>query len=206
MKAVRVNFSRPPLATDCVKGVVDFLSEPQFEPYAAFTMDPSNFGRKVSRIDRSSRIPLPIVSGAHCIFSVSSVGELLQSFDFSARNQLHFAHYVQRFADCFCEERILQPLFQHVLNAGLIEKLPTDSVDGDIRYHVWDMDTDDTARFRLDRARRIFERAGICKQKPAHAAELSVVSHASGSIIARIWAFILVIFLHCKSFFESFAS
>ena len=208
MRALQVNFSRPPLATDCVKGVVDFLSVPQFEPFAAFTMDPSNFGRKISRVDESSCIPLPVVSGTHFIFSGSTVCELVQqSFDFSARNQLHFAQYVQRFADCFREERILQPLFQHILNAGLIQRLPSDDVNGDIRYHVWDMDTDDTAHFRLDRARRIFERAGICKPKPANVStESSSAQYTSESIVARLWAFIMVLFLHCKSFIESFVS
>jgi len=150
MTATGIQLPRRPFVADDVKGVVDFLAYPDFVPLADAIA--AQFGRSLSGSE--VRLPLPPVPGNQFIYYAGgTVSQLCASYVPTRQFQL----YLDRFLSYFRGEAIAQPLIQHIINRGLIDQLPSQPGQEDIRYWIWE----EGERFRLDRAMQLLEQMGV---------------------------------------------
>ena len=140
MLSLQIKFPRPPLATDSIKGVVDFLAIPNFREIASL---------EFRRIDPNL---LPRASGNEFIFSgVSNVSELISQFHWHPR----LVRYIEHFAEQFSEMEIIEPLFQSLFNSNILD------LSEETKHELWNLDRE--GEFNLKLAREILTRKGICK-------------------------------------------
>lgn len=91
---------------------------------------------------------------------------MLNFASFSRAEHEKFAEYVERFCRLFRADVFLPKLFQRIVDAGLVDMLPKPPGVEDIRYFIWDMDSENvTGAFRVDRAIEVFKRIGVVKTR-----------------------------------------
>ena len=184
--------SRACLLDDEVKGVCDVLAVDAFVP--VFEAICKRFGKSIGRVDVQLR--LPPSDGRSFVFPRNPLGtqvrHLAHNFSLFPRAcHDRFALYVDRFCWFFREEFFLRELFQHIVASGLADQLPRPPGVDDVRYHVWDM-ASETAVFRADRARRVFEQIpntlGGVQRQP--------------SVWQQVWGLLLALWIALKAFFS----
>jgi hypothetical protein len=123
-------------------------------------------------------------------FAGASVRFLAFNFpNFARAEHERFALYVERFCSLFRADVFLPKLFQRIVDAGLVDLLPTPAGVDDVRYHLWEMDSDNfSGSFRVDRAIEMFQQIGVVKRGNS-------VSNAgfADNLVMRIMAIVLVL-------------